>query len=192
MIFILLPAWGLSNAAATLVGQNLGAGKPDRAERSVWLTGVWNMGFMALVTLLLVAFARPIVELFTTDPAASPVGVEALTIISYGYIFYAWGMVMMQAFNGAGDTVDSHADQYRLLLALRDPARLRARRSFGHGTDGSLLGDRALVLAVGGDRSASCSAGESGRRRKSKRGRDAKAQRDVPISLRHCASAPLR
>jgi putative MATE family efflux protein len=104
VLFIILPAWGLSNAAATLVGQNLGAAKPDRAERAVWLTGLWNMGFMALVTLLLVAFARPIVEVFTADPGALPVGVEALTVISYGYIFYAWGMVMMQAFNGAGDT----------------------------------------------------------------------------------------
>jgi putative MATE family efflux protein len=105
VIFIILPAWGLSNAAATLVGQNLGAEKPERAERAVWLTGFWNMAFMALVTALFVGFARPIVEVFTTDSEASPIGVEALTIISYGYIFYAWGMVMMQAFNGAGDTV---------------------------------------------------------------------------------------
>jgi putative MATE family efflux protein len=104
VIFIILPAWGLSNAAATLVGQNLGAKKPERAERAVWITGVWNMAFMALVTVLFVGFARPIVEVFTTDPDAAPVGIEALTIISYGYIFYAWGMVMMQAFNGAGDT----------------------------------------------------------------------------------------
>jgi Na+-driven multidrug efflux pump len=92
VIFIILPAWGLSNAAATLVGQNLGARKPERAERAVWLTGLWNMAFMVLVTLLFVGFARFIV------------GIEALTVISYGYVFYAWGMVMMQAFNGAGDT----------------------------------------------------------------------------------------
>jgi len=104
VIFIILPSWGLSNAAATLVGQNLGAHKPERAERAVWLTGMWNMGFMAAVTVVFVAFAPQIIHIFTTDPAIVPVGVESLRIISYGYVFYAWGMVMMQGFNGAGDT----------------------------------------------------------------------------------------
>ena len=104
VIFIILPAWGLSNAAATLVGQNLGAGKPERAERAVWLTGLWNMAFMIVVTVLFVGFAPEVIHLFTTDPEASPIGIESLRIISYGYVFYAWGMVMMQAFNGAGDT----------------------------------------------------------------------------------------
>ncbi len=104
VIFILLPAWGLANAAATLVGQNLGAGKPDRAERAVYVTGMWNMLFMAVITVFLVAFAHPIIAPFAPDPATHDVGARALTIISYGYIFYAWGMVAMQAFNGAGDT----------------------------------------------------------------------------------------
>ena len=105
VIFIILPAWGVANAAATLVGQNLGAGKPDRAERAVWLTGLWNMAFMAVVTVLFVAFAEGIVGVFTNDPETLAVGTAALRIISYGYVFYAWGMVVLQAFNGAGDTV---------------------------------------------------------------------------------------
>ncbi len=105
VLFIILPAWGLSNAAATLVGQNLGANKPERAERAVWLTGTWNMVFMAIVTVVFVSFAPEIIHIFTRDPDTSAIGIESLRIISYGYVFYAWGMVMMQAFNGAGDTV---------------------------------------------------------------------------------------
>jgi len=104
VIFIILPSWGLANAAATLVGQNLGADQPDRAERAVWVTGVWNMVFMGVVTVLCVAFAGPIVRIFTTDPGTAQVGETALRIISYGYVLYAWGMVILQAFNGAGDT----------------------------------------------------------------------------------------
>lgn len=104
VIFVLLPAWGVANAAATLVGQNLGARKPDRAERAVWVTGGWNMVFMAVITVLFVVFAEQIIGVFTPDPEIRAIGTRALRIISYGYVFYAWGMVVLQAFNGAGDT----------------------------------------------------------------------------------------
>jgi putative MATE family efflux protein len=105
IIVTILPSWGMSNAAATLVGQNLGAGKPDRAERSVWLTGFYNMVFLALVALTFVTFAEPLVGLFTADPEVKAIGADCLRFISYGYVFYAYGMVVVQAFNGAGDTV---------------------------------------------------------------------------------------
>jgi putative MATE family efflux protein len=105
VIFALLPSWGLANAAATLVGQNLGAERPDRAERSVWMTGRYNMYFLLGVTVLFVAFAPWIVAIFTDDPDVVPIAVASLRIISYGYIFYAWGMVFTNAFNGSGDTV---------------------------------------------------------------------------------------
>jgi len=104
VIFALMPAWGLANSAATLVGQNLGAKRPERAERAVWLTGLYNMVFMLVVTALFLALAPTLVAIFTTNPATHDVGVRALRTLAYGYVFYAWGMVLAQAFNGAGDT----------------------------------------------------------------------------------------
>jgi len=103
-IFAILPSWGMANAAATLVGQNLGAHRPDRAEQSVWRAGLYNMCFLGLVAATFIIFARPLVSIFTNDPAVIPLAVNALRIVSYGYIFYAWGMVIAQSFNGAGDT----------------------------------------------------------------------------------------
>ncbi|PYU07336.1 MAG: MATE family efflux transporter, partial [Acidobacteria bacterium] len=105
VIFVILPSWGLSNAAATLVGQNLGAKQPQRAETSVWRTGFYNMIFLGAIGVIFVVFAEPIVRLFTHDPQVVPLAASCLRIISYGNIGYAYGMVMLQAFNGAGDTI---------------------------------------------------------------------------------------
>ena len=104
ILFALLPSWGMSNAAATMVGQALGAKKPDRAERSVWLAGLYNMCVLGCVGLLFVVFAPQIIRLFTSDPAVAPYGVDCLRIIACGFLFYAYGMVLTQSFNGAGDT----------------------------------------------------------------------------------------
>src|SRR5437868_10624568 len=105
IVFAILPSWGMSNAAATLVGQNLGAGKPDRAERAVWRTGLYNMLFLGTIGLIFIAFARPIVHIFSSDPSIVPMAVTCLRYLSYGYISYAYGMVVAQSFNGAGDTL---------------------------------------------------------------------------------------
>jgi putative MATE family efflux protein len=103
--FAILPSWGLSGAAATMVGQNLGAKRPDRAERAVWLTGFYNVVILAAVALAFILVPEPIVRLFSSDPEVVAVAVDCLRIISYGNLAYAYGMVMVQAFNGAGDTV---------------------------------------------------------------------------------------
>ncbi|MBT8290108.1 MAG: MATE family efflux transporter [Muriicola sp.] len=104
MMFTFMPAWGMSNAAATLVGQNLGAKKPDRAEKSVWITGKYNAIFMFFISLVYLLFAKSIIGLFTDVPTVVENGALCLQVVATGYVFYAYGMVVTQAFNGAGDT----------------------------------------------------------------------------------------
>ena len=107
ILFALLPSWGMSNAAATLVGQSLGAGKPARAEAAVWRAGFYNMCFLGAIGLVFVLFADPIVHVFTQAAAGAEVqryGADCLRIVAAGFLFYAYGMVITQSFNGAGDT----------------------------------------------------------------------------------------
>ena len=138
VIFAILPSWGLSNAAATLVGQNLGAQQPERAETSVWRTGLYNMIFLGTIGLIFILFAEPIVRLFTQDPAVVPLAASCLRIISYGNIGYSYGMVMLQAFNGAGDTITPTIVNFfgfwmleiPLAYFLAIPARMQARGAY--------------------------------------------------------------
>lgn len=104
IIFTLLPAFGMGNAAATLVGQNLGAGQPDRAEKSVWKAAFYNMIFLGTVSLIFFVAAEPIIRIFTDSADVIKYGVQCLRYVCLGYVFYAYGMVVIQSFNGAGDT----------------------------------------------------------------------------------------
>jgi putative MATE family efflux protein len=105
MMFTLMPAWGMSNAAATLVGQNLGAGEPARAEAAVWRIGWMNMAFTLAVSVVFFFWHNDIVGLFTRDARVIAIGGEWLSILAYSYFVYGWWMVAVQAFNGAGDTL---------------------------------------------------------------------------------------
>jgi len=104
MMFTMMPAWGLSNAAATLVGQNLGAGHPERAESSVWKIGVYNMIFLVAVSVVYFFYNEELMRIFTSDEKVIAIGAEWIQILSYSYFVYGWWMVTVQAFNGAGDT----------------------------------------------------------------------------------------
>ena len=104
ILFALLPSWGMANAAATMVGQALGAKDPERAERAVWKAGFYNMIFLGIIGLLFIFFAPQIIWFYTSDPDVAHYGVDCLRIVAYGFLFYAYGMVLGQSFNGAGDT----------------------------------------------------------------------------------------
>jgi putative MATE family efflux protein len=139
VVFFILPAWGLSNAAATLVGQNLGAKQPERAEKSVLLTAKYNAIFMSAVMLLFVCFAGPIISVFTKDPAVRQTGTLALRIIGSGYIFYGIGMVMIQALNGAGDTRTPTLINLIFFWAFQIPFAFLLAKWFQMGATGSFI-----------------------------------------------------
>jgi putative MATE family efflux protein len=152
VIFVILPSWGLSNAAATLVGQNLGAGHPERAEQAVWRTGLYNMLFLGLIGVVFIFFATPLVSLFTHDPSVVPLAASALRILSYGNIAYAYGMVMLQAFNGAGDTVTPTIVNFFGFWVLEIPLAwwLSLRQGFqSKGVFFSIVVAQAAVAATG-------------------------------------------
>jgi putative MATE family efflux protein len=104
IVFTILPSWGMANASATLVGQNLGAGQPDRAEKSVWKTGFYNMIFLGFIMFIFLFLSSPILKFFSTDETVISYGTQCLKIVALGYLFYGYGMVITQSFNGAGDT----------------------------------------------------------------------------------------
>jgi putative MATE family efflux protein len=121
LMFTLLPAFGLSNAAATLVGQNLGAGKPGRAEASVWDSARYNAWYLGIVSVIFILFGDFFIGIFSPDPIVVQTGKTALFIICFGYVFFAYGMVVSQAFNGAGDTYTPTFINIALFWVLQIP-----------------------------------------------------------------------
>ncbi|MBT8205288.1 MAG: MATE family efflux transporter [Eudoraea sp.] len=144
MMFTFMPAWGMSNAAATLVGQNLGASQPERAEKSVWLTGRYNAIFMLAVSVVYLVFAPEIISLFTTMPTVVENGALCLQVVAAGYLFYAYGMVISQAFNGAGDTRTPTKINFIAFWIFQLPFAYLASFTFGWGALGVFL---AITLA---------------------------------------------
>lgn len=144
LLFFLLPAWGMSNAAATLVGQNLGAQKPKRAEQSVWAAAKYNAVFMAFVSILFLIASGPIVGFINKDAAVEKIAVETLHIVTLGYIFYGVGMVLTNAFNGAGDTKTPTIINLFCFWAFQVPVAYLMAIAFGFGPRGVFL---AIIIA---------------------------------------------
>ncbi len=136
VIFGILPSVGLSNAAATLVGQNLGAGKPERAEKSVWTSVFYNAIVQTSVGIIFVIFAEPIIAIFTVDPNVVPYAVDCLRIVSYGFFFYGVGMVLETSFNGAGDTWTPTFLNFFVFWLFEIPLAYLLAYQFGYGANG--------------------------------------------------------
>lgn len=135
-IFSILPSWGMSNAAATLVGQNLGANKPERAEQSVWAAAFVNMAFLAVVGLTFYFAADFLVSLFSSDQEIIEIGGQCLRILCYGYLAYAFGMIIIQAFNGAGDTMTPTAINFICFWMVEIPLAYFLALELGFKQDG--------------------------------------------------------
>lgn len=152
VIFSLLPSWGISNAAATLVGQNLGAKRPDRAEKSVWAVGKVNMISMGLISIVLIIFPAAFIRLFIDDPAVINSGAASLRIVAYGFVFYGLGMVLVQALNGAGDTITPTKINFFCFWLLEIPLAYLLALSMGVGETGVyhsiLVAESVMTIAA--------------------------------------------
>jgi putative MATE family efflux protein len=149
--FFILPAWGLSNAAATLVGQNLGAAQPDRAEKSVLLATAYNAIFMSCVTLVFIFLSSPIISIYTNEPEVHRYGVMALQTVGAGFIFYGVGMVMIQALNGAGDTKTPTWINFFGFWLFQIPLAFMLAKYFSMGPFGAIIAipiAESLIAAV--------------------------------------------
>ncbi|WP_235295909.1 MATE family efflux transporter [Portibacter marinus] len=136
IVFTILPSWGLANAVATLVGQNLGAGKPDRAEKSAWTASFYNAVFLVFVSIIFWIFAPEIIAFFTQEVEVIREGVRALRIITLGYIVFSYGMVLGNAFNGAGDTVTPTVTNFIAFWLIEIPLAYALAKTLGFGSQG--------------------------------------------------------
>jgi Na+-driven multidrug efflux pump len=149
MMFTMMPAWGMSNAAATLVGQNLGAGQPDRAEQAVWRIGGYNMAYLLIVSVVYFTMNEQLAGIFTADQTVIAVSAEWLRILSYSYFVYGWWMVTVQAFNGAGDTVTPTKINFVFFWLLQIPLSYVLAVSFGWEQSGVFWGVFISETSVG-------------------------------------------